>query len=50
MNKFSLKEIAMTQPAAPACKTACPAPAPEPLMPKFSAELMKMLSQLVTLR
>jgi hypothetical protein len=35
---------------ATACKPACPAPAKEPVMPKFSAELMKMLSQLVMLR
>jgi len=40
----------MSQIAAPTCKPVCTAPAKEPLMPKFSAELMKMLSQLVMLR
>lgn len=40
----------MIQTAAPTCKPACTTPAQEPFMPKFSAELMKMLSQLVMLR
>ncbi|WP_267877421.1 hypothetical protein [Duganella flavida] len=40
----------MIQTAAPTCKPGCTAPAKAPLMPKFSAELMKMLAQLVTLR
>jgi|EndMetStandDraft_5_1072996.scaffolds.fasta_scaffold2594363_1 hypothetical protein len=44
----------MSQPAIPVPKEACPVkPAvehQEPLAPKFSAELMKMLSQLVSLR
>jgi hypothetical protein len=40
----------MSQTVAPVCKQACAAPAKEPIMPKFSAELMKMLSQLVMLR
>ncbi|RZT08164.1 hypothetical protein SAMN05216319_3427 [Duganella sp. CF402] len=40
----------MSHTAAVPCKPACTAPAKEPFAPKFSAELMKMLSQLVTLR
>ena len=62
MNKFFCEEIAMSQPAVTAPQPGCasppaqatpaqatPAP-PENVAPKFSAELMKMLSQLVTLR
>lgn len=40
----------MSTTVAAVCKPACAAPAKEPVMPKFSAELMKMLSQLVMLR
>ncbi|WP_267876217.1 hypothetical protein [Duganella rivi] len=40
----------MYQTAAPACKPACVQPPAEPFAPKFSAELMKLLSQLVMLR
>jgi len=57
MNKFFCEEIAMSQPAETAPQPGCasppaqatPAP-PENVAPKFSAELMKMLSQLVALR
>ena len=41
----------MSHPAIPVSKEVCPpAPAQPPMLPKFSAELMKMLSQLVMLR
>ncbi|WP_267874264.1 hypothetical protein [Duganella alba] len=40
----------MSQPAIPVSKTACKMPPQEPLTPKFSAELMKMLAQLVMMR
>lgn len=41
----------MSHPAIPVSKEVCPAaPGKPPLVPKFSAELMKMLSQLVMLR
>jgi hypothetical protein len=49
-----LTEVAMSHPTIPVPKETCPrdctAPAKDPVMPKFSAELMKMLSQLVMLR
>jgi hypothetical protein len=44
----------MSHPAVPVAQEArpreCAAPAKAPFLPKFSAELMKMLSQLVMLR
>lgn len=40
----------MIQTVAVPCKPACTAPVKAPFAPKFSAELMKMLAQLVTLR
>lgn len=40
----------MSQTAAATPQPASTAPAKQPLAPQFSAELMKMLSQLVTLR
>jgi hypothetical protein len=43
-------EVAMSHPAIPVPKETCPrdcaTPAKEPLLPKFSAELMKLLAQL----
>jgi hypothetical protein len=49
-----LKEVAMSHPAIPVpketCSQPCAAPVKDPIAPKFSAELMKMLSQLVSLR
>jgi hypothetical protein len=49
-----LKEVAMSHPAIPVSKETCPRPCAaqtkDPIMPKFSAELMKMLAQLVMLR
>jgi hypothetical protein len=44
----------MSHPAIPVpketCSRECATPAKEPFAPKFSAELMKMLAQLVMLR
>jgi hypothetical protein len=50
MNKFFFRGECHVQTVAVPCKPACTAPVKEPIAPKFSAELMKMLSQLVMLR